>query len=172
MESSKLNQLFDVYDVRYQPWWHSKHAYVMITVFIIVIACLLLYAVWKWYMRPQIFSFEQIALLQLQQLHQKSYESTELMKDAYFAMTMIMKNYLSKRYNIDLLYKTDIEIVDSIKVFVPVQIFATLKELFERAYQIKFAGATISAKMLYADIDYMQTIIYQTIKKETGSGGF
>ena len=172
MENTKLSQLLDVYDVWYEPWWHSKSFYAGIIFLTISVACLLIYALWKKYMRAQQFSFEQIALLQLQKLHQRAYESDDSMRDAYFTMTMIMKTYLSKRYQIKLLNKTDSEIVDSIKPIVPVAIFATLQELFQRAYQIKFAYAAISLKMLYDDIDYMQRIIYKTIKQDSSSGDF
>lgn len=170
MDTTKLNQLFDVYDVRYEPWWHSKYAYLGMTLLALVVMGSLVYGIWKWYVRSQVFSFEQIALLQLQELHQKPYDTQESMRDSYFQITMIMKIYLSKRYEIGLLNKTDKEIVDCIKPVVPVQVSATLQELFDRAYYIKFAGAAISTKMLYDDIDYMQRIIYQTIKKETSSG--
>lgn len=170
MDNAKLSQLIDVYDVWYEPWWHSKYYYGCLMSFMIFLSCVLIYAFWKRYMRAQQFSFEQIALLQLQKLHQKSYDSDDSIRDAYFTMTMIMKTYLSKRYAIRLLNKTDQEIVDSIKSVVPIEIFATLQELFQRAHEIKFAYAAISLKMLYDDIDYMQRIIYKTIKQDNISG--
>lgn len=170
MDNAKLSQLIDVYDVWYEPWWHSKCFYAGLIFLAISIACMLMYAFWRKYIQSQRFSFEQIALLQLQKLHQQSYNSEDSMRDAYFTMTMIMKTYLSKRYRISLLNKTDQEIVDSIRPIVPVEIFATLQELFERAYQIKFAYAAISLKMLYDDIDYMQRIIYKTVKQDNISG--
>lgn len=92
------------------------------------------------------------------------------MRDAYFQMTMIMKAYLSKRYGISLINKTDQEIIEAIKGVLPLDIFTALGELFQRAYQIKFAHAAISLKMLYADIDYIQRIIYKTIKQDNGPG--
>ena len=172
MDNTKLSQLIDVYDVWYQPWWHSKSFYAGMISIIIVVASLLIYIILKKYTRGQKFSFEQVALLQLQKLHERTYESDDSIRDAYFSMTMIMKTYLSKRYHIKLLDKTDAEIVESIKPVVPVAIFATLQELFQRAYQIKFAYAAISLKMLYDDIDYMQRIIYKTIKQESSSGDY
>lgn len=170
MDNAKLSQLIDVYDVWYEPWWHSKSFYAGLIFLAISLACMLIYTLWKKYMQAQQFSFEQIALLQLQKLHEQPYDSDESIRDAYFTMTMIMKTYLSKRYNIGLLNKTDQEIVDCIKPIVPVEIFATLQELFQRAYQIKFAYAAISLKMLYDDIDYMQRIIYKTVKQDNISG--
>lgn len=170
MDNAKLSQLIDVYDVWYEPWWHLKSFYATMIFLAISFSCFLIYLLWKKYIQAQKFSYEQIALLQLQKLHQQPYDSDDSIRDAYFMMTMIMKTYLSKRYNIGLLNKTDQEIIDFIKPIVPVDIFATLQELFQRAHQIKFAYAAISLKMLYDDIDYMQRIIYKTVKQNNISG--
>jgi len=170
MDNTKLSQLIDVYDVWYEPWWHTTSFYAGVSLLLVSLACLLLYWLWKKYTQSRQFSFEQIALLQLQRLHEQSYDSDDSIRDAYFVMTMTMKNYLAKRYKIKLLDKTDREIVDGIKPVVPADVFATLQELFQRAYLIKFAYAAISRKMLYDDIDYMQRIIYKTIKQDGGSG--
>lgn len=172
MDNAKLSKLIDVYDVWYEPWWHSRHCYATMIVLIVLLACMVVYLIWKKYVQAQQFSYEQIALLRLQKLHEQSYDSDESIRDAYFVMTMIMKTYLSKRYHVSLLDKTDQEIIDYIKPVVPVEIFATLQELFQRAYQIKFAYAAISLKMLYDDIDYMQRIIYKTIKQDNVTGDF
>lgn len=170
MDNEKLHQLIDVYDVLYQPWWHTKSFYIIAFLSIIFVGSALLYFFWKKHMGQQSFSYEQIALLQLQKLHECSYNSEESMRDAYFQMTMIMKAYLSKRYGISLINKTDQEIIEAIKGVLPLDIFTALGELFQRAYQIKFAHAAISLKMLYADIDYIQRIIYKTIKQDNGPG--
>ena len=171
LKEASLNQLIDIYDVWYKPWWNSKSFYICTTLIILILICVLSYFLWKKYIQPKKFSYEKIAILQLQKLHKKSYESDESIRDAYFQMTMIMKTYLSKRYKIKLINKTDNEIIESIKSIVPSQIFITLQELFQRAYQIKFAYAAISLKMLYDDIDYMQRIIYETIKQNNDVGG-
>lgn len=170
MNDAKLNQLIDIYDISYKPWWHSTRLYVSAIALGIVIFSVVVWAIWKWLKRKKQLSFEQIALLQLQQLYDKPYESDAALQEAYFHITMIMKSYLAKHYNIILLNKTDPEIIEALKMVVPADIFATLQELFERAYQIKFAQAAISQKMLYDDINYMQRIIYQTIKQENRAG--
>ncbi|MBM17923.1 MAG: hypothetical protein CL947_02560 [Epsilonproteobacteria bacterium] len=170
MNNSNVSQLFDVYDVWYKPWWHSKYFYGSVAILLLTVAVLFLYIFWQKYLRAHSLSFEQAALLSFQKLHEQSYDSEEAIRDAYFKVTMIMKIYLSKRYNISLLNKTDQELIAYIKKFVPVDVFATLQEMFERAYQIKFAQAAVSEKMLYDDIDYMQRVIYQTVKQVNSSG--
>lgn len=170
MDNDKLSQLIDVYDVWYKPWWHSTSFYFLILLLILFLGSVLIYFFWKKYMQRQTLSYEQLALLRLQTLHECGYNSDESIRDAYFQMTMIMKAYLSNRYGVSLINKTDTEIIEAIKGVLPIDIFAALGEFFQRVYQIKFAHAAISLKMLYADIDYMQRIIYKTIKQDDGPG--
>jgi len=170
MNTTNIDQIIDVYDIWYQPWWHSKPFYAFVVLFALFVLVTLLYFIWTRYMRAHAFSFEQVALLNLQELHKRSYKVDHDMRDAYFKLTMIMKVYLSKQYKIALLNKTDQELISHIQELVPVEISATLQELFERAYQIKFASAAVSEKMLYDDIDFMQKVIYQTIKQGNNSG--
>lgn len=170
MNTTNIDQIVDVYDVWYRPWWHSKLFIASIVVVGIIFFVMTLYALWKRYLRSQSFSYEQVALLNLQELHKLSYKSDNEIRDAYFKLTMVMKVYLSKRYQIALLNKTDQEIISHIQELVPVAVSATLQELFERSYQIKFAHAAVSEKMLYDDIDFMQKVIYQTIKQDNNSG--
>lgn len=172
MDAIHKDQIVDVYDVWYRPWWYSKFGIAIIGIIALVVVTSILYAIWTRYMRARSFSFEQVALLNLQELHNHSYKADHDIRDAYFKLTMIMKVYLSKKYKIALLNKTDQELISYIQELVPVQISATLQELFERSYQIKFAHAAVSEKMLYDDIDFVQKVIYQTIKQDSNSGDF
>lgn len=170
MNTTNIDQIVDVYDVWYKPWWHSKIFTAFVVVFALSVVLSLLHVVWMRYMRARSFSYEQVALLNLQELHKLSYRADHDIRDAYFKLTMIMKVYLSKQYKIALLNKTDQELIFHIQELVPVEISAMLQELFERSYQIKFAHAAVSEKMLYDDIDFMQKVIYQTIKRDNNSG--
>lgn len=170
MNTKKIDQIIDIYGVWYHPWWHSKLCTIGIVIIGLIVLVLMLHFFWIRYMRANSFSFEQIALLNLQELHRQSYKSDTDLRDAYFKLTMIMKVYLSKRYKIALLNKTDKELVLHIQALASKTVSATLQELFERSYQIKFAHAAVSEKMLYDDIDFMQKVIYQTIQKNNKSG--
>ena len=170
-QEASLNQLIDIYDTWYKPWWHSKIFYISILFIIIFLILIFIYFSWKKYFGSKKLSFEQIALLQLQKLSKKQYESEESMQDAYFQITMIMKIYLSKQYKIELIDKTDNEILDSLKSNVKPDIFINLQEIFLRAYKIKFAKSSISLKILYDDISSMQNIINKIIEQNNNTGG-
>ena len=70
-----------------------------------------------------------------------------------------------------MLNKTDQEIVEYIKPYVPVDVFAILQEFFQRAFQIKFAQEQVSINMLKDDIHFAQQIIKQTSKENSAVEG-
>ncbi len=164
--STKENQLIEIYDVWYRPWWHSKVASTTFVFVALALCLLLLYLLWKRFFASKSLSYDQVALLQLNKMKQESYSSQDALQDAYFTLTMILKTYLSKKYSISLLHKTDNEIVDYIKPVVSVDIFATLHEFFERSFQIKFAQAAVSEKMLQDDISFVERIVHATMGKQ------
>lgn len=162
-------QLVDVYGVWYKPWWHSNYFYIFCALVIIGVSLLLLYYVWQKFVKNKSLPYDQVALLDIQMLLKQKSSSQDQLQDAYFTLTMILKKYLSKRYNIDLLNKTDQEIVEHIKPYVPVEVFAILQEFFERAFQIKFAQEQVSINMLKDDIHFAQQIIEQTSTKNNSA---
>ncbi len=163
---SDVDQLIDIYDVWYTPWWRFKILYVGVGIFLLALG----YIIWHRYFRKKTVSISVQALAKLQKLHQAKYGSDQALQDAYFQVTMIMKTYLSQQYHLKLLHKTDAELVQELKTFLPIESQALVQEFFQRAYLIKFAQAAVSSKMLYDDIDYMQTVIYQTIKQLQDAG--
>ncbi|MBI2352717.1 hypothetical protein HYV11_00550 [Candidatus Dependentiae bacterium] len=157
-----MNQLIDIYNIHYVSWWSFKYSIIFIIIFCIIVS----YFFWRWYIKNQLISYEQATLLQLQNLHKKEYETEQEIFDAYFQISKLMRNFLSRRYNITLLNKTDVENIDEVRSFVPFSIFTALEDFFRRAYQIKFAQTPISAEKLYTDIDSLQFIIYEILKQK------
>lgn len=157
--NKEVKQLIDVYDVWYKPWWHSTYFYICIALLLIVTIVGIVYFLKKRYQSLKILSLDEIAILHLQEMLEQMYDSDDLIRDGYFKMTMIVKVYISKKYDIKLLGKTDQEIIESIKPVVPVEVYAPLQELFERSFQIKFARGAVSEKMLFEDVAFVQQII-------------
>lgn len=166
--NAQTNQFVDVYDTWYQPWWHSKIVYISVTLVLLGLFAVIAYLTWKRFIVNKPLPYDEVTILQLQKLKSNSYETEAEFQDGYFALTMILKNYLSKRYNVSLLNKTDNEIVEHIKSLVPVDIFATLQEFFERSFHIKFAQAKASEKMLCDDISFALTVVKQTKQEQNG----
>ena len=157
--NKEVNQLIDVYDVWYKPWWHSKYAYIFVIILFFIAVYAIVYFIKRYRARAAILSLDEIAISHLGEMLLQKYDSDDALRDGYFKMIMIIKVYLSKKYSIALLGKTDHEIIDEIKTVVPVEVYAPLQELFERAFQIKFAQAAVSEKMLFEDVEFLQQII-------------
>jgi len=160
--SAERSGLVDVYGVWYHPWWHSSHFYF----FMAIISCLL---VWKivrriknYFFGARRISFEQVALQDLYRLQAQTYVSDEVIHEAYFKVTMILKVYLSKRYTISLLDKTDKEITAQLEGVVSDTLGAMLKEFFDRSFQVKFAYDSVSEQMLRDDIDFAKNVVVET----------
>ncbi len=160
--SAEKSGLVDVYGVWYHPWWHSSYFYF----FVGIISCLLVWKVIRmvknYFWSSRRISFEQVALQDLYRLQSQTYVSDEVIHEAYFKVTMILKVYLSKRYHISLLDKTDKEIADQLQGVVSDQLGILLKEFFDRSFQIKFAYDSVSEQMLRDDIEFAKTVILET----------
>lgn len=158
------NQLIDIYDVWYRPWWKSTEWYV----FCMVLACLILISVvYYGYCRGYFIkklSFEQQALKNLNSLSLASYDSQEKIYAAYFQLTLILKKYFNVSYHIPLLDKTDLEVIDLLKTAVDQKHQKLLEEFLQRVFAIKFAHDAISEQMLRDDINFVIKIIKDTAK--------
>lgn len=160
--SADKSGLIDVYGVWYHPWWHSTYFYF----FIGILSCWLLWkivrSVKNYFYGSRKMTIDQVALQDLYRLESQTYVSDEAIHEAYFKVTMVLKVYLSKRYSISLLDKTDKEIAEQISGVVSEQLEAMLKEFFDRSFQIKFAYDSVFEQMLRDDIEFAKKVIHET----------
>lgn len=163
---SKITQLTNIYDVWYKPWWYSKYFYISVTLLVVIAVLLVGYYIWHYFAYNKKLSYDELILIQLHQLTEQPYDLEGQIQDGYFALTMILKKYLSNRYEISLLHKTDSEITEHIKSQVPAHVFAILQEFLDRSFQIKFAKATASKKMLLDDIAFGKQLVKETMKAD------
>ncbi|MCX5924018.1 MAG: hypothetical protein NTZ68_01180 [Candidatus Dependentiae bacterium] len=160
--SAEKSGLVDVYGVWYHPWWHSSQFYFFIGTVCFLLALTIIFCVKRYFWGKQKISFKQVALQDLYRLQSQTYISDQAIHEAYFKVTMILKIYLSKRFDISLLDKTDTEIAQQLHGVVPESLEAMLKEFFDRSFQIKFAYDSVSEQMLKDDIEFAQKVIHET----------
>jgi len=165
--SSTQKGLFGVYELWYQPWWYHVWIYVVIigVIFAIVLSALVIR-----YRRGKKLSPEQEALQELHRLRSQTHASQEALHEAYFRLTMIIKNYLSARCGVALHDKTDIQIVSMLDGIVSQNVLSLMQEFFDRSFRIKFAYDAVSETMLLADIDMLQTIVVEMAQSEQTTG--
>ena len=156
------SELIDVYGLWYHPWWTTLKFYIFLNIALFLLIWLLVRIIKKWWRGKIRLSIDLIALQDLYRVQVQTYISEESIHEAYFKVTMILKTYLSARYHIHLLDKTDQEIAMQLHGVVPEELEALLKEFFERSFQIKFAYDFVSEPMLKDDIVFAQKVIQAT----------
>lgn len=152
----------DVYEVWYHPWWHTTKFYL----FLVFCLCVVLMGVFKilkkYFRRVKKISYRQSALQDLYRLESQTYVSDQVVHEAYFKVTMILKRYLSKKFDVQLLNKSDKDVVEQIQAYVSIPMGELLMEFFDRSFQIKFAYDSVSEQMLRDDIAFVQKVIHDT----------
>lgn len=161
-------QLLDVYGVWYQPWWHSLWLYSLI---IFMVAMIFGYCIWHHVRAPKKLTAEQEALQGLFRLESLHYVQEKTIHDAYFQLTMILKNYLIAEYGLKLHDKNDVEITEELHGIIPENMISLLKEFFERSFRVKFAYDVVSESMLKQDISMVRDLILQMSKQRADSLG-
>ncbi len=161
-------QLIDVYGVWYKPWWHTTGFYSLI---IFIIGLFVGYFVWKYLHREKKLTPEQEALQALFRLNSLNYAHEKTIHDAYFKLTMIIKNYLIASYGLKLQDKNDLEIAQELHGIIPENMISLLKEFFDRSFHIKFAYDVVSELMLRQDIEMLHNLIIAISKLQADSLG-
>ncbi len=171
MQEQKI-EFVDIENVWFEPWWKSGWFYAFVALLICLILAIVVYYLYRrgWFVKK--LTFDQQALKKLQILNAASYDSSEKIYAAYFQMTMILKIYFAKLYQLQLKDKTDAEIVPSLQGFINPALEPLLLEFLERSFQIKFARDSISEQMLRDDIKFVEKIIKQTCKDSDKVGRF
>jgi hypothetical protein len=158
---------FEVYGIWYNPWWQHKGLYVLLLFFV---AGIILYLVRRKYRTGSKLTCDQEALQELHRLRFHSYASQEALHDAYFQLTMIVKNYLAARYKIILQDKSDDQIVCVLHGNLSENMIYLLQEFFDRSFRIKFAYDVVSESMIFNDIEMLQKIVIETSKSAETTG--
>lgn len=158
MNDGKMT-IIEVYGVWYQPWWHSTIWYGILSFIVCIVLLVLGFWLYKsgWFRKK--LSFKEQVLQDLRYLREQKYTSDQMIRDAYFELTMILKKYFAQHYGIAFLDKTDQEVVAVIQGLVPEQLQMLLAEFFERSFQIKFARDQVLEQMLMDDIAFVQGVI-------------
>ena len=151
-----LEQLYDIYEPWYKPFWNK-------TVFIILIFSLLALLITYFALRKKKknFTFEEKILIELNNLK----VNTKDYKKFYFNLSDILKKYLSFRYNLNLSSKTDEEVLLELKDSgFPSIWLDKLKNIFMGAITIKFAKEESSKAKMEHDLNDSILLTKETLK--------
>ncbi len=105
----KSIRIYELYDLWYQPFWlHCMFLFVIGAILIFVIGIVIWMIYKKKNIKKKLPPWDK-ALRNLERLKPEHFEGYERRKEFYIELTRILKTYLSIRYSIDLLDKTDYE---------------------------------------------------------------
>jgi hypothetical protein len=137
MEQQKL-ELIDIYDIVYEPWWLSTTAKTLFCVGVVMTVVGIGYFVYRKTRKPPVFLYWQKALADIESLEKSGFSDGQAF---YLRLTEILKEYLQKQYAVQVVDKTDTELLEFLKItsFIPSHVYETMKDLFEGVIFIKFA---------------------------------
>lgn len=154
-------ELFDIYDIWYEPSWFIRY-WKIIALLGISMVCI---AIALWFYKKKMTHKKtcwEHALERLAQL--KTVHKSSLF---YCDLTTILKEYLMNRYQLDLVSKTDWEIVQYLdcEEKLPPSIIHDLKKIFGTTTEMKFAHQKIGVNALQDDLLISVKIVQNSIPK-------
>lgn len=162
MQTDEL-KLYDIYGVWYRPFWQQPWFYIALIILGLIIICIGLYCIYKIYFaKKNKISVEQQVLNDIEKIEHKDLQNRNDLKQAYFEVTIILKKYLSYRYDISLHSLTDAEVMQTLQNKAPQRVVDILHRLLDAIVRVKFADYTAEKKNLKSDLEAIKTIILET----------
>jgi len=169
MQINEKTGLYENYGVWHVPFWQTESFLLGIKIvgalFIVLVVTFLLRAYLCYRKKKQRASWQQ-ALYDVQQLKVNHIVYSEKGKEFYGAVSDILKIYFFKRFDYDVLGKTDTEIIPFLEENnFDSHLVAEIKELLQGGVFIKFANVQAAQERINKDYDRVVSIITLTIPK-------
>ena len=157
------NGLYDIYGMRHVPFWQTNLFLAGLIISLIVLTVVLVWSLVRVYKRIQQATAWAVALRRLNGLIISEKVSKEEGKQFYFALTRILKRYLSRRYKLYLQGKTDQEMVTLLDISeFPSELLPSVRTIITGCSCIKYADEQALHDQLVHDRDRAITIVQQT----------
>ncbi|MBT3455583.1 hypothetical protein HN446_00810 [bacterium] len=161
--------IYDIYDVWFEPFWHTWWFKVIVAVLVATILILFAFFVWKKFLRKKTFLWDS-CLEGLDKIKVNYLLSDEKMlskkhnKMYYINLIDCLKLYLCKRYGFSSLGDTDLEMVGILrKMNVDKFVSNSVEKIFDGAISIKFAQQSVVKKQMESDWDCAVNIVRSSI---------
>lgn len=168
MQNKQLpDQLYDIYDIIYQPFWRSRWFFwicVIIAVLIFLLGILLFVRWWRSrivkrdYWHQALYDLDRLPTL----VHHHG-----VPEKIYTQLTEIMKVYFSSRYALTMRGCTDDELIAHLEKILSSEQIQVLRTVIPRAVEIKFAGQESARQIMLDDIGQVRVLIEQTRSVES-----
>ncbi len=153
--------VYEIYDFYAPPFYQQPLWLAVITASLLAVGIGLFFLIRYWQNRA--LPPHEWALTELKKLQQKSVLNKEEFKFFYFVLTKILKEYLVKRYELNIMAKTDEELTNYLadKKFNPI-LLEELKKIHGNALLVKFANQEIIKTQAEKDLAAAFAFIEQT----------
>lgn len=159
-------ELYDLYDVWYKPWWQSAPAKVIALFVVVALLALIAWYISSYLKRRKPMPFWQRALEQCAHL-KKSSDTLELSL-LYAHLTALLKEYLEKRFTINVKQLTDEELREKVLELPLTQLQKDhVTELLTYAVPAKFDANQPDIADPIIHIAYLENLIKETQVKPT-----
>jgi hypothetical protein len=163
MISENKDQLIDIYDIWYKPFWQSDFMYIVKIIAIVsVIALLLYYFYIKYIQKQDALDCTQIAYRDLALLQNFHIATKQDSKNCYFSLSLIIKNYLGSRYHLKLSRLTEKEIVKQAENYMTDDNVRLLQKILQGMVFVKFEHEVAVIQKLENDIALVREFIENT----------
>lgn len=163
MIKENKDQLIDIYDIWYEPFWSHGWFRVTILIFVCFLFLMLFYFIYKKYIQKPVFvDCALIAYKDLDILKKIHIVTESDSKDCYFSLSSIIKRYLACRYHIIFTQLTDKEIVQQARLYMTDDCVRILQRLLQGMTLVKFEHEFIAAEKLEKDILLVREFIQET----------
>ncbi len=163
MISENKDQLIDIYDIWYKPFWQSDLMYIIKIIAIVFLIGLLLYYFYIKYVQKQdVLGAAEIAYRDLDVLQNFHIATKQDSKNCYFSLSLIIKNYLGSRYHMKLSRLTDNEIVKQAKNYMTDDNVRLLQKILQGMVFVKFEYEVAAIQKLENDIALVREFIENT----------
>jgi len=170
----KKIEFYDIYDYIYVPFYKTKIFIIIYIILVLAAIAALTYFLIK--LRKSRKPIKKItpwekALKELKELKPQIYETKQEFKNFYFEITNIIKKYFQKRFKLDIMEKTDEEVINFLKTCDKKElksharralIIEKLEEVLQGSLFIKFANAEALREQASTDLEKMISIVKQT----------
>jgi len=162
MNESK-EQLFDIYDVWYEPLLTQTWFVISLILFLIIFVSLVLYFIYIRY-NSKIILINPFVVIQkkLVDIENLSIENEHDSKKAYFEMTEILKQYIVYRFHISVVGLTDQELLQWAHMNLVQEQVMILEQILGNTINIKFEHQLATTEQVKKSIELIQSFIHST----------
>lgn len=157
------DQLIDIYDIWYEPFWQWGWFSVIKMITICVVVGVFLYYLYRKYFQKRVVEdCAIIAYRDLDELKNFHIATKQDSKDCYFSLSLIIKSYLASRYHTVFTQLTDKEIVRQAESYMTDDNVRLLQQILQGMVLLKFEHAVAAYKKLEKDIELVEEFIQNT----------